>query len=82
MVGYLEGIMLSEISQRNIVWHCLYVRSKKYNKLVVTSGEGQNRIGNKRYKLLHMNYKDILYSKWVIANFYNNYPSKVTFNIV
>ena len=32
----LEGIVLSEISQRktNTVWHCLYVESKKYNKLV------------------------------------------------
>ena len=94
MDGYLEGIMLSEISQRNMIWHRLYVRSKKYNKLVnvikrsrlteQTSGYqwgGQNRIGNKS-KLLHINYKDILYSTWVIANFYNNYPSKVTFNIV
>ena len=32
----LEGIMLSEISQRkiNTVWYHLYVESKKYNKLV------------------------------------------------
>ena len=32
----LEGIMLSEISQKktNTVWHHLYVESKKYNKLV------------------------------------------------
>ena len=33
---YLEGIMLSEISQRktNTVWYHLCVESKKYNKLV------------------------------------------------
>ena len=32
----LEGIMLSEISQRktNTVWYHLYVESKKYNRLV------------------------------------------------
>ena len=32
----LEGIMLSEISQRktNSVWYHLYVESKKYNELV------------------------------------------------
>ena len=32
----LEGIMLSEMSQRktNTVWSHLYVESKKYNKLV------------------------------------------------
>ena len=32
----MEGIMLSEISQRktNTVWYHLYVESKKYNKLV------------------------------------------------
>ena len=32
----LEGIMLSEISQikRNIVRYYLYVKSKKYNKLL------------------------------------------------
>ena len=32
----LEGIMLSEISQRkiNTIWYHLYVESKKYNKLV------------------------------------------------
>ena len=32
----LEGIVLSEISQRktNTVWYHLYVESKKYNKLV------------------------------------------------
>ena len=32
----LEGIMLSEVSRSktNIVWYCLYVESKKYNKLV------------------------------------------------
>ena len=32
----LEGIMLSEISQKktNTVWHHLYAESKKYNKLV------------------------------------------------
>ena len=33
----LEGIMLSEVSQRksNSLWYHLYVESKKYNKLVI-----------------------------------------------
>ena len=34
MDGYLEGIMLSEISQIYMVCYRFYVRSKKYNKLV------------------------------------------------
>ena len=40
----LEGIMLSEISQRktNTVWYNLYVESKKYNKLVNVVKQRQN----------------------------------------
>ena len=42
----LEGFMLSEISQRrtNIIWYSLYVKSKKYNKLVnITKQEQTHR---------------------------------------
>ena len=41
----LEGIMLSEISQRktNTVWHHLYVESRKYNKPVNTTKKKQTR---------------------------------------
>ena len=43
----LEGIMLSEISQRktNTVWYHLYVKSKKYNRPVnVTKKEADSHI--------------------------------------
>ena len=41
----LEGIMLSEISQRktNIVWYHLYLESKKYNKLVNITDKKQTQ---------------------------------------
>ena len=43
----LEGIVLSEISQRktNTVWYHLYVESKKYNTLVnITKKEADSQI--------------------------------------
>ena len=46
----LEGLMLSEISQRktNTVWYHLYVESKKYNKLVnITKRSRPTDIENK-----------------------------------
>ena len=41
MDGHLDGIMLSETSQRktNTVWYHLYVESKKYNKLVTKTNK-------------------------------------------
>ena len=41
----LEGIMLSEISQRktHTIWFHLYVESKKYNKLVNKTKKKQTR---------------------------------------
>ena len=45
----LEGIMLSEISQRkrNTVWYFLYVDSKKYNGIVQIVRKKQTRRQNK-----------------------------------
>ena len=43
----LEGIMLSEISQRktNTVWYHLHVESKEYNKLVnITKKEADSQV--------------------------------------